>query len=108
MDDINFQNTEICNNKFKEVFGFEIFDTDERYKFEKYVKHRHTISHNLGHIDNKYLEETKGDYLQHGNLILRNEGDLQDFEDQLNNIIDRIKTNMTKIIYLDLEKNIKK
>lgn len=108
VDDINFQNTEICNNMFKEVFNFEIFDPrDERYKFEKYLNHRHIISHNLGFIDNTYIKKMKQDKLRYGNLLVLKEDELLDFEDRLDNIIDRIKTNMTKIIYLEIEKNIK-
>ncbi|CAG0979356.1 MAG: hypothetical protein OIN86_16805 [Candidatus Methanoperedens sp.] len=115
VDDINFQNTEICSNKFKDVFGFEIFETiDEKYKFEKYVNHRHIISHNLGYIDKSYIEKTKLDDLLSGQLILDDllsgqliflrEDELQDFEGRLDNIIERIATNIGEIIHLELKK----
>ena len=58
VDDINFQDAEICNNSFKKVFGVKVFkNREERYKFEKYLNHRHIISHNCGYIDIAYLKK---------------------------------------------------
>lgn len=109
VDDINFQEALTCDNIFRKVFGFKIFDNrEERYKFEKYLNHRHVISHNLGYIDDNFIERAGLDGKYAGGLLFIDDDELEDLKNLLFDVIAKIGRNIHSIICEELENDTKK
>lgn len=105
VDDINFQNTINCEENFVKAFDFKIFDNrDQRYKFEKYLNHRHLISHNLGVVDHSYIKKMGLKKEFTGKTILIADDKLEEFRNLLEDIILKIDLNIFQIIHKELEK----
>lgn len=109
INDINFQNAVICNSTFKKIFGVQVFESkEERYKFEKYLNHRHIVSHNCGYIDIHFTNKLGLTEEYVGTVAGLDDGELEDFLNLLYKITMGIAINVPLVIYRDLEKNTKK
>lgn len=106
IDKINFQNISTCKENFKNVFGVEIFENrEESYKFEKYLNHRHIISHNCGYVDIAFIKKMGliEEYI--GTYVGLDEEDLENFGNLLHKITMELSYNLTSVVYGDLERN---
>lgn len=109
IDDINFQDIEICNKKFKEVYGFKIFNNiKDIHKFKKYLNHRHIISHNCGYVDITYTKKLGISEKSVGNPVFIKDEQLEDLLNLLSENMYRVYENISAIIYNKLENDIKK
>ena len=109
VDDINFQDIEICNKKFNDVYGFKMFSNiKDIHKFKKILNHRHIISHNCGCIDTIYTKKMGMSDKFVGSPILIKDEQLEEFLNLLMECIYRLYENIPPKIYNDLENDIKK
>ena len=109
VDDINFQDIEICNKKFNDVYGFKMFSNiKDIHKFKKILNHRHIISHNCGCIDTIYTKKMGMSGKSVGSLILIKVEQLEEFLNLLMECLYRLYENIPPKIYNDLENDIKK
>jgi len=99
VDDIKFIDLEECNKKFKDAFEIEIFSNRQhRYDFQKFIEHRHIISHNCGIADSNFIEKTGRNKTDVGTTPFLRKEDLQYFLSLLYEIRERMVTLMiTKI-----------
>lgn len=103
IDEINFQNVQISNEKFKKVFGITIFENrEERYALEKYINHRHIISHNCGYIDFSYIKKTGRTEEHLDKIPSLTDNDLENFTNLIYDIITRIAIKTTLLICKDI------
>lgn len=103
IEEINFQNVRISSEKFKEVFGINIFENrEEKYALEKYINHRHIISHNCGYIDFSYIKKTGRTEEHLDSIPFLTDNDLEDFTNLIYDIITRIAMKTTLLICKDM------
>lgn len=106
---INFQNSEICNNNFEKVFGVKVFENnEEKDKFEKYLNHRHIISHNCGYVDIAFTKKMGLTEEYVGIVAGLDDEKLENFLNLLYKITMKIAINVPLVIYRDLGKDVKK
>ncbi|EKF86789.1 hypothetical protein A994_00845 [Methanobacterium formicicum DSM 3637] len=99
-DNINFQNVQISSEYFKNVFGLNIFESrEEKYSMQKYIDHRHIISHNCGFADFNYVKKTGITEEHIGNVMALTDKDLEEFNNLIYNFITKIILNFPPIIY---------
>ncbi len=109
IDYINFQDIEICNKKFKEVYGFKIFNNiKDIHKFKKYLNHRHIISHNCGYVDITYTNKLGISEKSVGTPVFIKDEQLEDLFNLLLENMYRVRENISTIVYNELENDIKK
>ncbi|WP_414470108.1 hypothetical protein [Methanobacterium sp. ACI-7] len=104
IEDINFKNVQICNEKFKMILGIKIFENREnKYVIERYINHRHVISHNYGTIDFNYVKRTRGTHEDVGKSLILKNSELEEFRNLIYDLITNIASKMIPIVF----KNIK-